>query len=192
MIGLLLQTTKVPQQSEYYRAKFLRFFVVALLGLCISAASGSPSEGQIQCTSESFREEEAAAKQKDASLHLMKLASFLFEMYENKENRDEFCGSSSSDYLALLWHTTSILTRIRGETGPFDADTDLSYAEFKMNYLWNSGFESGRNDFPANLDQISCLQGDVLQNLSKCEKLNIEFFTSIKLKSLPTGWNFLK
>jgi ribosomal protein L34E len=153
----------------------------------------------IQCRAEYFKAYESLAKLELATFPLDgiyrgRLVEFVSLLNRYKKNSREYCGYSSNHYLALLWKATYTLKKIRHERGPFPPDTSGPLSESRLNGMWTNGFKFGWNGFPKNPKQLSCLRrrSGVLETLDECEKLNPDFFRTIRLKKLPKGWEKLE
>jgi hypothetical protein len=183
----------------------LGFLIVPILLFCLLTQSMAFSEATnvakkpthiARCPAEYFDETETLAKLEVKNYqpgrpYYAHLVSFVDLVHQYKKDAPEICGYSSNDYLALLWFATLTLKDIRKVRGQFKPDTTVSAADSALNRLWFNGFEFGKNGFPRNPKQLSCLRrkSGVLETLDECEKLNPDFFKAIRLKILPKGWD---
>jgi hypothetical protein len=174
----------------------LSFYLLAEpFKLAADTDNAKESTHAVRCHVEYFDATETLAKlevknYQSSRPYYAHLVSFVDLLHQYKKDAPELCGYSSNDYLALLWFATLTLKDIRKVRGQFKPDTTVSAADSSLNRLWFNGFEFGKNGFPKNPKQLSCLRrrSGVLETLDECEKLNPDFFKAIRLKMLPKGW----
>jgi hypothetical protein len=167
----MVEVSKETTPTSKFRLRSFSFLMMLAAWLLTSQIAWSATKDPekkheiARCKEKEFVEFELRAKLEVLTYRLgnsfrADLVEFVNMLDKGKRQQLVFCGYSSDDYLALLYHATATMSYLREKNGPFPPDTFVALAEFTINHIWNDNFKSGWHGFPKNRKHISYIDLD--------------------------------